>query len=75
MANGEYAIGYFNLSDNRADALLYFHDIGIPVSSGYGLELYDCLSHKKLDGVYKNYYNTILEPHGCAVFKAKMVKI
>lgn len=75
MANGEYAIGYFNLADDRTDALLYFHDIGIPVSSGYGLELYDCLTHKKLDGVYTNYFNTMLDPHGCAVYKAKIVKV
>lgn len=74
MANGEYAIGYFNLSDNRTDVLLHFWDIGVPSLSGYGVELYDCFKHEVI-GVFKDFYNPIIEAHGCAIYKAKVVKL
>ena len=74
LANGEYAIGYFNMGDVRTDVLLHFWDIGLPSLSGYGLQLYDCFEHKDI-GVFRNYYNPILEPHTCAVYRAKVVKL
>ncbi|HPE96084.1 MAG TPA: glycoside hydrolase family 27 protein, partial [Bacillota bacterium] len=74
LANNEYAIGYFNLSDNRTDALLHFWDIGLPIYSGYGLELYDCINHKTI-GTFTNYYNPMLDAHQCAVYRAKLVKV
>ena len=74
LANGEYAIGYFNLTDTRTDALLHFWDIGLPVSSGCALELYDCIKHEPA-GTYINYFNPMLDPHQCAVYRAKVVTI
>jgi len=74
MADGEYAIGYFNMSDNQTDVLLHFWDIGLPSTSGYGLKLYDCFTHQDI-GVFKDFYNPMLKPHTCAVYRAKVVKL
>lgn len=74
LSAGEYAIGLFNLSDKRAEMSLQFYDIGLPVFSGRGLELYDCYLHSSA-GTYTERYVTQLEPHDCAVFKARSVKL
>ena len=74
LADGEYAIGMFNLSDKRAEMSLQFYDIGLPVSSGRGLELYNCYSHS-VTGTFTERYVTQLDSHGCDVFKARAVKV
>ncbi len=74
LSTGEYAIGMFNLSDKKAEMSLQFYDIGLPVSSGRGLELYDCYEHK-VTGTFTERYVTQLESHDCVMFKAKVVKL
>ena len=74
LSTGEYAIGLFNLSDKHAEMSLQFYDIGLPVSSGRGLEMSDCYTHKKV-GVFTERYVTLLDSHDCAVFKAKAVMV
>ena len=74
LADGEYAIGMFNLSDKRAEMSLQLYDIGLPVSSGRGLELYNCYSHS-VTGTFTERYVTQLDSHGCDVFKARAVKV
>ncbi|MEG0456801.1 MAG: glycoside hydrolase family 27 protein, partial [Oscillospiraceae bacterium] len=41
LENDEYAIGFFNLSDNYCDVILNLYDMGLPSTSGYGLQLWD----------------------------------
>ena len=74
LSTGEYAIGLFNLSDKRAEMSLQFYDIGLPVFSGKGLEMYDCCSHSSA-GTFTERYVTQLDSHDCAVFKASVVKL
>jgi alpha-galactosidase len=52
---------------------LQFWDIGLPTSSGFGLSLRDLWKHEDL-GTFTESYTLKLEPHSCAVFRAKVVK-
>lgn len=74
MSDGGFAIAMFNLSDKPGEMSLQFWDIGIPTASGRGLSLYDCWEHKEI-GTYTERYSTIVEPHDCRVFRAKVVKV
>lgn len=74
LSGSEYAIGLFNLSDRKSEMSLQFFDIGLPMSSGRGLELYDCHTHK-IVGTFSERYAVQLEAHDCQVFRAKPVKL
>lgn len=74
MSDGSLAIGLFNLGDRKAEMSLPFWDMGIPSAAGIGLEMYDCWAHKS-EGAFTERYATLLEPHGCRVFRAKVVKV
>ena len=73
LAGGEYAIGFFNMSDDSARIYLSFWDIGLPTSSGYSLRLRDLWQHEDV-GTFKEGYGVKLEKHACAVYTAKPVK-
>ena len=74
LANGDYAIGMFNFGDRAGEMSLQFWDIGLPAASGRGLSVYDCCKHEEL-GTFTERFVTIVEPHGCAVLRAKVVKV
>ena len=73
LDNGELILAYFNHAEYPLDVLLYFDDIGVPYSSGYGLELTDILTGENV-GVKFDFYNPRLEGRTCRLFKAKFVK-
>ena len=66
LANGDYAIGMFNFGDRAGEMSLQFWDIGLSV--------YDCWKHEEL-GTFTERFVTTVEPHGCAVLRAKVVKV
>ncbi len=74
MSDGSLAIGLFNLGDRKAEMSLQFWDMGIPAAAGMGLEMVDCWAHKT-EGTFTERYATQMEPHGCRVFRAKLVKV
>ena len=74
LANGDYAIGMFNFGDRAGEMSLQFWDIGLPAASGRGLSVYDCWKHEEL-GTFTERFVTTVEPHGCAVLLAKVVKV
>ncbi len=74
LANGDYAIGMFNFGDRAGEMSLQFWDIGLPAASGRGLSMYDCWKHEEL-GVFTERFVTTVEPHGCMVLRAKVVKV
>lgn len=74
LSNGELLLAYYNFAEYPLDVLLYFDDIGVPYSSGYGLELTDVLTGECV-GVKRDFYNPRLEGHSFKFFKAKFVKI
>ena len=73
LHGGDYAIGMFNFSDKTSEMSLQFYDIGLPTSSGRGLELYDCHLHKTI-GTFTERYAAQIPSHDCLVFRAKVVK-
>lgn len=74
LAGGDYAIGIFNISDCKTEMSLQFFDIGLPTSSGYGLDFYNCFEEKS-EGVFTERYSYWLEPSECKVFRCKLVKV
>ncbi len=76
LSNGDYAIGFFNLSDNHVGtANLLLWDIGLPTASGYGLEFYDCHTHETVGTFCEKFAAHDLKPHDCKVYRAKVVKL
>ena len=73
LENGDYAIGFFNLSDSPSSICLNFWDIGLPTSSGYGFRMRDLWLHKDI-GFVREYLRIPLAPHACAVYRAKVAK-
>jgi len=74
LANGDYAIGMFNFGDRAGEMSLQFWDIGLTTASGRGLSVYDCWKHEEL-GTFTERFCTTVEPHGCVVLRAKVVKV
>lgn len=74
LSNGDYAIGMFNFGDRVGEMSLQFWDIGLTTASGRGLSVYDCWKHKEL-GTFTERFCTTVEPHGCVVLRAKVVKV
>jgi alpha-galactosidase len=73
LVNGEYAIGLFNLSDQKANLSLCFWDIGLPIETGFSMKLYDVW--RDVDaGIAKEGLQAMLDPHSCVVFKATLHK-
>ena len=74
LANGDYAVGMFNFGDRAGEMSLQFWDIGLTTASGRGLSIYDCWKHEEL-GTFTERYCSTVEPHGCVVLRAKVVKV
>ncbi|CCY17077.1 alpha-galactosidase [Eubacterium sp. CAG:786] len=74
LSNGDYAIGMFNFGDRVGEMSLQFWDIGLTTASGRGLSVYDCWKHEEL-GTFTERFCTTVEPHGCVVLRAKVVKV
>jgi alpha-galactosidase len=73
LANGDLAIGFFNLSDTQREISLMFWDMGLPYASGISLSLYDCWEHREL-GVFRERYSPTVPAHDCTVVRAKLIK-
>lgn len=73
LANGELAIGFFNLSDRQHEISLQFWDMGLPYAAGFSLSMYDCWEHKEL-GAFKERFAPTVPAHDCVVVRAKLVK-
>lgn len=72
LADGELAIGFFNLSDSKRELPLMFWDLGLSIGSGKKLSLYDCWEHKDL-GVFTERFAPTVDAHDCLVVRGKLV--
>lgn len=72
LADGDLAIGFFNLSDDQREMSLQFWDLGLPYASGKKLSLYDCWKHEEL-GVYRERFAPTIAAHDCLMVRAKLV--
>lgn len=73
LSSGEYAIGMFNFGDKTNEMSLQFYDIGLPYSSGRGMEIYDCYAHE-IKGTYTERLCVEIPSHDCMMFRAKVVR-
>ena len=74
LANGDLAIGMFNLSEEKCIAHINMDEFGLPLSTGQTLLLHDIWT--KEDSSVKN--GTIhkeLAAYDCAVYRAKVVSL
>ena len=74
LADGEYAVGFFNFTDNAAVIPFYTFNAGLVAGSGRALVMRDLLTGEEV-GPIKDYYNPTVESHGCKIFRAKVVKL
>lgn len=72
LADGDLAIGFFNLSDSKRELPLMFWDLGLSIGSGKKLSLYDCWEHKDL-GVFTERFAPTVDAHDCPVVRGKLV--
>ncbi len=72
LADGDVAIGLFNLSDNQRELTVQFWDMGLPYASGMALSLYDCWEHKEL-GEFKERFAVTVPACDCVVVRGKLV--
>ena len=74
LANGDLAIGMFNLSDEKSRAAMNLDEIGLPFSTGHTLELTEVWTGDTLRA--RNASLTAeLEPFASKVYRAKVVKL
>lgn len=73
LANGDYALAFFNFGDAKARAVLNFWDLGLSAGAGYAFEVRDCLAQKDL-GIRREFLAPTVEPHGCEVYRCRLVK-
>lgn len=74
LSNGDYAVGYFNMGDVASSVTLEFWDMGLPLSSGKALEMYDCIKHENI-GVKKESFAPTVPCHGSKIYRCKVVKL
>lgn len=73
LDNGEYAVAYFNLSDDTRHTRFETYDMGISVNCGYVLDFKDMITGEELKNVHE-YKNYLLPPHTFKIFRARLVK-
>ena len=73
LANGDYAIGAFNLGDDDGDVVASMFDMGLPVESGYAFELHELWEDKDYGRVW-DIFKFRVPAHDCKIFRAKFVK-
>jgi alpha-galactosidase len=73
LSGGDYAVAMVNISDVTAEMSLQFYDMGLPYSSGMGLELYDCWTHESA-GFFTERACVDIQPHECRVFRCRVKK-
>ncbi len=74
LENGELAIGFFNLSENKACARVNLDEMGLPFSTGKTLEVRELWT----GDTWKVKNSTLireLEPFDCAVMRGKVVDL
>jgi alpha-galactosidase len=71
LSGGDFAIGFFNFGDAAAHVELHFWDMGLPLSSGFGMDFHDCLTGKEL-GLQRESFAQKVEAHGCRVYRCRL---
>lgn len=73
LSGGEFAFGFFNLTERDADIPCFLADVGLSPHDGYGFELTDVFTGENV-GVYKELIKPKVPQRDCNVYLAKLVK-
>ncbi|MBQ8508711.1 MAG: glycoside hydrolase family 27 protein [Clostridia bacterium] len=73
LANGEYAMAFYNFGDKEYGVPAMLELFGIPTSSGLKVQLTDLFTGEVV-GVYRDYVRFQIAAHDCKAFKAKLVR-
>ena len=73
LADGDLAIGFFNLGEGQREISLPFWELGISYNSHMALSLYDCFGKKEL-GEFKERFAPAVPSHDCLVLRASIKK-
>ena len=73
LANGEFAVGVFNLHSTARQVEITFAELGVPANSGVKLVLTDVITGEE-HAPKRDDFIASLEGHGCKVYRAKFVR-
>ena len=73
LANGEFAIGVFNLNGNARHVEITFAELGVPADSGVKLALTDVITGEAFAPKRDDFFVPV-EGHGCKVYRVKFVR-
>ena len=73
LANGEYAVAFFNFTDEQSFQEFECFDVGLTEASGYGFEFYDVFTGEN-KGVRADYFTALVPAHDCRIYRGKLVK-
>lgn len=73
LDNGEYAMAFYNFSENDSSVPAMMELFGVPTGSGLKVELTDLFTGEKI-GSFKDYILIPVARHDVKLFKAKLVK-
>lgn len=74
LSNGEYAFGFFNMSEEDSNIFLALQDMGLTASCGYKIELTDLFTGENA-GAHKDRLDIFVPKHDCKIFRGKMVGV
>ena len=74
LSGGEFALAFINLSDAESTIHCELVDLGLPVSSGFGLEVRDVYSGESL-GRKADYFNPVVPGHDMRLYLCRMVNL
>ena len=74
LADGDLAVGFFNLSDSPADLWVTEADLGISFRQNKTLEGTEVYTGRKLRSVNAT-LSASLAPHTCEVYRMKIVNL
>ena len=69
LANGDIALGFFNLTESDVHVYALFEGIGFPSSCGVALRLRDAMTGEEI-GLKRDFHEEFLKKHDCRVLIA-----
>ncbi len=73
LSDNEVAVMFVNFDDRERRVDFYFEDMGLPVASGYGLEMKDVFTGENI-GVRKDFMYRNIQAHDCECYLCKISK-
>ena len=73
LSGGEFALAYINLSDAESVIHVEMVDLGLPVASGYSLQIRDVFTGEDL-GRKSDFFNPVVPGHDMKLYLCRLVK-